>query len=111
MNHLTNDYGKLVISAGAPGSVVRVRVQYPRLIDRISFLHMHGFCFHAYVDDEIIQAMIDSGVDSKLEAKSIVQAVLSKLDPEFPGSKMELIPHMFLEKLIKEKSCVTHARP
>jgi len=57
---------------------------------------MHAFSYHANCDDEIIAAMIDAGIEGKMEAESIVQAVMEKLSPDFPGDKMERIPALFI---------------
>ena len=88
--------GKEVISVGASGSLEHVKVRFPNLIDRVSYLHMHAFSYHANCDDEIIAAMIDAGIEGKMEAESIVQAVMEKLSPDFPGDKMERIPALFI---------------
>lgn len=32
MNTITNDFGKAVLAVGAPGSIERVKVQYPKAI-------------------------------------------------------------------------------
>ena len=36
MNHTTNDRGETVIAVGAPGSVARIRVEHPVLLERIA---------------------------------------------------------------------------
>jgi hypothetical protein len=101
MIHLTDDYGREVIAVGAPGSVARMECQYPKLLDRVSTLHMHCFSYPgSNCDDEIIQAMLDAGLESKLEAESVVTAVLKKLKPDFPGDRMERIPGMFLKRKV-----------
>ena len=97
MIYIKNDYGKEVVSVGAPGSLAHVKTRFPKLIDRISYLHMHAFSYHSNCDDEIIAAMIEAGVEGKMEAESIVQAVMEKLVLDFPGDKMERIPAMFVE--------------
>lgn len=105
MIYIKNDYEKEVISVGAPGSLAHVKVQYPKLIDRVSYLHLHAFSYHANYDDEIIAAMIEAGVEGKMEAESIIQAVMEKLILDFPGDKMERIPALFIEakgRAIKE---------
>jgi len=96
MNHITNDYGTLVVAEGAPGSIASAKCQYPKLIDRISYLHMDSFSYHHYNDDEIVRELIDAGIDSTLEVESVVAVVLGKLIPDFPGDKMKHIPQMFL---------------
>lgn len=96
MIYIQNDYGKDVISVGAPGSLAHVKVQYPKLIDRVSYLHMHAFSYHTNCDDEIVAAMIEAGIESRMEVESVVQAVMEKLAPDFPGDKMVCIPELFV---------------
>ena len=96
MIYIRNDYSKDVISVGAPGSLAHVKVQYPKLIDRVSYLHMHAFSYHANCDDEIVAAMIDAGIEGRMEAEGIVQAVMEKLSPDFPGDKMTHIPELYV---------------
>ena len=98
MIHIIDDYGRTVIAIGAPGSRARVRVQYPKLIERISSLHLQNYSYGSYVADDMVTAMIDAGIESKLEAESLVEVVLEKLSPDFNGWRMQEIPGMLVSK-------------
>lgn len=40
MNYIKNDKGEMVIAVGAPGSLARLRCQYPKLRERVNVLWM-----------------------------------------------------------------------
>ena len=106
-NHIIDDYGRDQIAVGAPGSLARAQVQFPKLISRISGLHMEAFSYKINCDDDIIRSMIDAGVEGKLEAESVIDAVVSQLSDDFPGDKMERIPAMFISEKARAKAQLT----
>ena len=98
MNYIQNDYGKYVIAIGAPGSIARVRVQYPKLIDRLRSLHMQQISYNSFVLDDIITSLIDAGIESKMEVESVIAVTLEIYNHKDLSWKMEEIPSLFLER-------------
>jgi len=72
MNYLINDLGVNVIAEGAPGSLARIRCQFPGLISRLQLRDI----------DQTAQEMIRAGIESKMEAENLVWAVSEQLDYE-----------------------------
>jgi hypothetical protein len=56
MNYIINDRNQSVIAVGAPGSVARARVQWPKLIERLN-------------------ALYDNALDNRLPGRAVVKAV------------------------------------
>jgi len=98
MNYITNDMGKFIVAEGNNISPIRMKTQYPKLIDKISSLHLQNYSYGSYVHDDIINAIIDAGIESKAQVESIIYVVLNKLNKNFDGWKMKEIPQMFLNK-------------
>jgi hypothetical protein len=55
-NHIVDDYGRDQIAVGAPCSVARSKVKWPKLISYIRSLHMSALGYNINNDDEIISA-------------------------------------------------------
>lgn len=69
MNSILNDYGQSVIAVGASASIERVKVEHPKLIERLNGL----FNCQANIADAV-QAIRDAGVRSELETNSLLLA-------------------------------------
>ena len=74
MNYIVDDYGKTVIAIGAPGSVERAKVQYPKLIDNLNALYFSAYESPGRAVDEAIEKIRAAGINSPLETKSVLQA-------------------------------------
>jgi hypothetical protein len=74
MNHIVDDYGKTVIAVGAPGSIERAKIQYPKLIDELNALYFSAYESPGRAVDEAIEKIRAAGISSPLETKSILQA-------------------------------------
>ncbi len=73
MNHIINDYGQTVIAVGAPGSIARVTVEYPKLINRLNSLWLSSYSTSTRCIDEAIEMIRNEGINSTLETNSILQ--------------------------------------
>jgi hypothetical protein len=69
VNHVTNDKGVSVIAVGAPGSLARVKVEYPRLIERLNALYNGEAKL-----DVAIEEIRSKGITSELETNSLIEA-------------------------------------
>lgn len=76
MNHITDDYGRDTIAVGAEGSLERVKVQYPRLIDEINALwfQAQGYREYGASVDQAIQFIRDRGIKGRMETENILKA-------------------------------------
>jgi len=64
MNVIKNDLGQDVIALGSPGSLARVKVQYPALIQKL-----------VTIDKKAARALIKAaGITSTLETESLLEA-------------------------------------
>jgi len=88
VNSIVNDRGQTVYAIGAPGSLARVKVQYPKLIDRLNSLWMQ----QANIADAII-AVREAGISSPYETNSLIDAsffgqdffarsIVKRIDPD-----------------------------
>lgn len=102
-NHITDDYGRDVVAIGAPGSIMRMGVEFPKLIAEVASYHMQAFSYHISCDDEIVRAIVSAGISSYSEAEAIIINVLTNLDNDFPGDKMERIPALVMNELKNKK--------
>lgn len=96
MNYLRNDYGQLVIAEGAPGSIARVRCQYPKLIERFNswFWEEHGQPAPHGASDDALTEMKRMGINSPMERQSILDAtsyyetvIIPSRNPLSPGGR------------------------
>ena len=71
MNYVKTDIGDMAFAEGAPGSIARVRVQYPRLIEHLRKMRVQGMSAE---DAQFVMAA--HGINSQLERNSL-QAVAS----------------------------------
>lgn len=69
MNSVTDDYGYQVPAVGAPGSMERVRIQYPKLLGELLRLKANNFMCSK---ESILSYMKDAGIVSQLEIKSVL---------------------------------------
>ena len=78
MRYLTDDYGRSVISVGAPGSIERAKAQYPRLIDRINSLYWQAEGCPGRGVDEALDMIRADGIKNGLETNSILLSTMYK---------------------------------
>lgn len=69
MNYTTNDQGMAVIAIGAPGSIERIKVEYPALLERLNQL----FNCEAKID-EAIEVIRQAGIMSEMETSNLLAA-------------------------------------
>jgi len=69
VNSVKNDRGEYVIAIGAPGSIARVKVEYPKLIDRINSLWNQQAG-----QDEAIEAIRDAGIKDRMTTTHLMEA-------------------------------------
>ena len=81
MNHIIDDRGTSVISIGAPGSLARVKVQWPRLIERLNALYFSAYESHGKAIDEAVEMIRDSGITSEMETTNIILSSHYKDEP------------------------------
>ena len=89
MNHVTNDYGQTVIAVGAPGSIERVKVERPKLIDQLNSLYFQAYDSPGRAVDEAVEMMRADGIRSELETSSLLKS--SHYGEERPGSVTDLV--------------------
>ncbi len=91
MNYIKNDFGVLVLSVGAPCSVERVKVEYPKLIYSINSLYWDAVCesLPGHSVDIAVRMIRDAGISSPLETRSILQA--SAYSQEGPDTVTALV--------------------
>ena len=89
MNHAVDDYGRTVISVGAPGSIERVKVERPKLIDRLNSLYYQAYESHGKAVDEAVEMIRAAGIRSELETASVLLA--SNYGEEMQGSVTALV--------------------
>lgn len=89
MNHVTNDYGKTVPAVGAPGSIERVKVERPKLIDQLNSLYFRAYESPGRAVDEAVEMVRAAGIRSELEAMSVLKA--SHYGEEKPGGVTDIV--------------------
>jgi len=89
MNHVVDDYGNTVIAVGAPGSIERVKVEYPKLIERLTSLYWQAYESPGCAVDEAIEMIRAEGVTSELETVSLLKA--SQYGQEPHGSVTHIV--------------------
>lgn len=89
MNYVTDDYGRTVIAVGAPGSVERVKVERPKLIDRLNSLYFQAYDSPGRAVDEAVDMIRANGIRSEMETANILKA--SHYGEEGPGSVTDLV--------------------
>ena len=89
MNHIIDDRGVSVVSIGAPGSLARVKVQFPKLIERLNVLYFSAYECHGKAIDEAVEMIRDSGVISGMETTNILLSSNYGDEPE--GSVTKLV--------------------
>ena len=89
MNHVTDDYGRIVVSVGAPGSIERVKVERPKLIDRLNSLYFQAYNSPGRAVDCAVEMIRAAGIRSELETASVLKA--SHYGEEIPGSVTDLV--------------------
>lgn len=87
MNYVTDDYGRSVISVGAPGSIERIKCERPKLLARVNSqwdteLYGHGI-------DYALKEIRDAGISDPSETTTILKASYFAL--ERPGSVTDLV--------------------
>lgn len=73
MNYVKNDYGENVIATGAPGSIRRVEVEYPRLIKSLRELRLKDGDSSVSMN-RAVKMIKSAGPTSRLEISSILAA-------------------------------------
>jgi len=89
MNHVIDDYGRIVVAVGAPGSIERAKVERPKLIDRLNSLYFQAYDFPGRAVDCAVEMIRAAGIRSELETASILKA--SAYGEERPGSVTDLV--------------------
>jgi hypothetical protein len=76
MNYVVNDLGKSVIAVGAPGSIMRARVERPNLLQRLNvhYWDAKAHCLPGAGIDGALELIRQAGVNSSLETNSILAA-------------------------------------
>lgn len=74
MNYVINDRGQPVIAVGAPGSVERVTVERPELLERLNKLRIQAYGSPGHGLDAAIELIRAVGVRSEMETSALVQA-------------------------------------
>lgn len=82
MNYVPADNGEMVIAEGAPGSIARVRVQFPCLIEKLRKLKREN---RPVQDAEFL--MQCNGINSRLERNSLL--TVASYPPETHPLDME----------------------
>lgn len=78
-NYTLNDKGQEVLAIGAPGSIVRVQVEYPSLIEKInSFWFQFAEGNYRQGIPEVIDMIREAGITSHLETESIIKSTYFK---------------------------------
>lgn len=108
---ITNDRGESVIAVGAPGSLARVRVERPALIDRLNELCGEGWAGY----NEAIEEISRAGITSHIERESILWSsefgvLLSNADVEkFPCATCGFVRHNATAEGRGPDGCCLHA--
>ena len=89
MNHVTDDYGRSVVAVGAPGGIERVKVERPKLIERLNSLYFQSYGSPGRAVDEAVDMIRAAGIRSELETVSLLKA--SHYGEERPGSVTDLV--------------------
>jgi hypothetical protein len=92
VNKVKDDFGQWVEAVGAPASVERVKVERPKLLDRINNLYFQAFDSPGRAVDEALRMIRDAGIRSELETRSLLSA--SAYSQEGPGSVTQLVMSM-----------------
>ena len=74
MNYIKNDKGLFVTAIGAPGSIERVKCEWPGLIERLNDLYDKNKGRPSRNIQKAFKMIRDAGVKSKLEKRSIILA-------------------------------------
>ena len=85
MNSIKNDIGEIVTAMGAPGSVERVKVEYPSLIKKLNKIYVEALAYGLYGRsiDKAIEVIRESGIKSPLETKNILSVTLYRNPPVY----------------------------
>jgi hypothetical protein len=89
MNHTTDDYGRTVISVGAPGSIERMKVERPKLIDRLNSLYFEAYNSPGRAVDCAVELIRNAGIRSELETASLLKASCYGEEPR--GSVTDIV--------------------
>lgn len=89
MNKVKNDRGEWVTAVGAPGSLERVKVERPTLIERLDSLYWMSHECHGKCVDEAIELIRANGIRSELETRSLLMASAYSLEND--GSVTKLV--------------------
>jgi len=89
VNKVKNDYDQWVEAVGAPASIERVKVERPKLLERINSLYFQSYDSPGRAVDEAVQMIRDAGIRSELETRSLLSA--SAYSQEGPGSVTQLV--------------------
>lgn len=90
-NSIKNDRGVFVCAVGAPGSIERVKLEYPDLIDRLNLLYYQSFDAYGRAVDKAIQLIRDAGIKSELETRSLLSASAYSLEPDGSVTKLLIV--------------------
>jgi hypothetical protein len=90
-NYVENDRGEMVVAVGAPGSLERVKVEWPSLIERLDNLWCNAQAYKSPGDrvDEALEMMLAAGITSPIEKCSLLEASLYR--HAGPGSVTALV--------------------
>lgn len=75
--HIENDLGEMVVAEGAEGSIARVKLQYPKLINEIA-----GRISNVELILDIERDLTKRGFTSKLERDSLIFAASEQVFPQ-----------------------------
>jgi hypothetical protein len=89
MNYVENDYGNMVIAVGAPGSLKRLEVQYPKLISELNDLYYESYDEHGRRVDLAVEMIRRTGIVSESETSFLLKT--SKYGDELPGSVTSMV--------------------
>lgn len=89
MNYTENDNGQSVMAVGAPGSLARVKVEHPALIERLNALYHDSCDSYGRGVDRAIEMIRATGIRSEMETNNLLAA--SNYAEEKAGSVTSMV--------------------
>ena len=74
MNIIIDDYGIPVAAIGAPGSIERVKVEFPKLIDLLNRQYEQSKLTTSRGLPVALQLIREAGINSRLEIEAVLEA-------------------------------------
>jgi hypothetical protein len=74
VNYVKNDLGENVLAVGAPGSIARVKQEYPKLISELNNLYWIAQEDYGQGIDQAVELIRNAGIKGSLETNSILEA-------------------------------------